>query len=210
MYMRHNKRALAFLIATAFLVGTAVPAFASTEEVRVGANGFLGSSQSKDLSRHLEQVLSGITAADTDLKKHQVGEAKRVLVQAQKTVKNLRDRYGYGTASVFISNKHKTLNGHATDAENELNMRSFHELDDAQAALSEGRFEEVEKTIDTIDYPLVFASIDVPLSQTEISLDEAIALINKGKPEKAGQVLEMAQVDVDTSSGLFGGHFNVD
>ena len=208
MKIRHTKRLLSYLVSAALLAGTTAPAFALSQDVRVGSIGFLEASQGDATSNHLQQIMSNIAAARTDLKNKQLAEAKATLLQAQTILNSVRNRYGAGTASVYISAKHKIRDVGNADIEQEPFLRSMHQLDAAKAALTEGRFDVAKQTVDAIDYPLVFASIDIPLSQTQASVKTALELINAGKAAAAQQVLEMAQNAIATSSGVFAGDFS--
>lgn len=208
MKTEHTKPLLAYLIATTLLAGATVPAFASTQEVRISATGFIDASQDEAASTNLKQIMSGVASARADLKNKQPAQAEQDLSQSQAALKNVTDRYGPGTASVYISSEHKALNLDDEDAlEAEPDMHSLIQLDNAKTALTEGQFEAAAKMVDSVDYPLAFASIDIPLSQTQAGIDTAVSLIKAGKTDKAEQALKQIQALPLTSSGIFASDF---
>lgn len=204
----HHNRILVTLFSTALLAGTALPASAAVQQVRVDGHGFLAANQSSVTSQHLEQIMSDVASARSDLQKKQPTQAKESLLQAQTTLKAMMNKYGAGVASLYISSEHKAVNASSMDAQHELNMHSLRSLDRAKADLSQGNFTAAAKTVDTLYYPLAFASIDIPMAQTLNKIENAVSMIDKGKPDKAVTTLDMVRDATQTSSGVFGGEYN--
>ena len=207
MNLRRNKRLLGLLISAALLASTTAPVFALEQDVRMGPGGFLADSQRKAASDQLGQIIRDITVARTDLNQTHPTAAKEALQQAQTALKGFRERYGNGTASVFISAKHKRPGTSPLDVVGESFMKSLRQLDDAKSALTQGRFETAAQIVESIDYPLVFAAIDIPLAQTQNRIDTALTLLKAGKTASAQQPLEMTQDSAATDSGMFAGNF---
>jgi hypothetical protein len=173
------------------------------------STGFLTESQSESESKYLSQILGDIKNARSDLKNNQTTEANKVLVQAQKNLKSITSRYGSGTVSVFISATHPNIKrAHGMiDAERNPTMKGLDQLDNAKIALQKGQFDAAMKTVDSVDYPLVFASIDIPLSEIQADIDSAIPSIKSGNVGKAEEALDIEQDTVTTSSGMYDGTF---
>lgn len=204
----HNKRILIALISSALLSVTSFGVSAATQVVRMGSLGVLQASQGNAASQQLRQVLSDVARARTELKNTQPEQAKETLMHAQANMQKITNTYGSGIASIYISSEHKVLNFGADDAVREPGTPSLHQLDDVETALTKGEFDKAAETVNNIDYPLVFASVDIPLSQTQSSINTAISMIESNKTTKAAHALEMAKEATLTSSGLFDGDFN--
>jgi hypothetical protein len=149
--------------------------------------------------------MHGIALARADLKNNHPMAAKEALLQAQTSLQDISKRYGNGTASVFISTKHPRLGTSPMDVNRD--MQSLRQLDAAKSELAQGNFEAAAKTLDGIDYPLVFAAIDIPLSQMQNRIDTALTLLEAGKTASAQQALAAEQNALLTTSGVFAGSF---
>lgn len=180
---------------------------AATVSVSLGPSYSLESGQTHHVSNALSSVMYDVAKARSDLKDDKGTAAKDELVKAQATLKSVETTYGNGTASINLSATHHDLNLSLMDAERETNMRSLRQLDQAKAALKTGQLDRASHIVDAVDYPLVFAEIDIPISQTGAGLSKAINLINSGKLDEADQALDITQDAAQTDAGLFGGDF---
>lgn len=203
----HNKHFLIVLISSVLLSVTSLGASATTQVIRMGGLGVLQTSQSETAAQQLRQVLSDVASARTELKNTQSEQARKTLMRAQTNMQKITNRYGTGIASIYISSEHKVGNYGSNDAAIEPGTPSLHQLDDAESELAKGDFDNAAKTVNNIDYPLVFASVDIPLAQTQSSINTAISMIESNDTAKATQALEMAKDATLTSSGLFDGDF---
>jgi len=205
-----NSRLTPLLISAILLSGVTGSVLASTKAISMESTGFLTENQSESASKYLSQIMGDINNARSDLKNNQTIESNKELVQAQKNLKSIARLYGTGTASVFISATHPNIKSpHGMrDAERNPSMKGLDQLDNAKMALKEGQFDAAMKTVDSIEYPLVFASIDIPLSKIQADIDSAIPSIKKGNTGKAEQALDIGQDTVTTSSGMYDGTFN--
>ena len=205
-----NRRLIPLLISTVLLTSVTGSALATTSAVSMESRGFLTENQSESASKYLSQIVGDINIARSDLTNKQPIKADNVLEQAQKSMKSITSLYGTGTASVFISAMHKNIrrSGGMISAEYNPGKKSLDQLEKAKMELKEGQFDAAMKTVDSIEYPLVFASIDIPLQKVQADIDSAILSINTGNVDKAEQVLAINQNTVTTSSGVFDGTFN--
>jgi hypothetical protein len=204
-----NRRLIPLLISTVLLTSVTGSALATTSAISIESRGFLTDSQSESVSKYLSQIIGDINNARSDLKNKQPVKANNLLVQAQKSMKSITSHYGTGTASVFISAMHTNIrrSDGLIAAENNPGMKSLDQLEKAKIALKEGQFDAAMKTVDSVEYPLVFASIDIPLPKIQADIDSAIRSIKTGNMDKAEQVLAINQDTVTTSSGVFDGTF---
>lgn len=204
----HNKRLSVALLSAAMLSTTSLAASAATEFVRMSDQGILQTAQSDVAAQQLRQVLDAIATARSELKNTQSDKARDTLMQAEANMQKLTSKYGNGLASVYISSEHKTLNFGSDDAKFEADTPTLHQLDNAEAEIAQGEFNKAVATVDKLDYPLAFVSVDVPLQQTQSGIKNAIAMIESDDTDKAAQALQMAADATSTSSGLFDGDFN--
>ena len=204
-----NRRLIHFLISAVLLTGVAGSALASTNAVSMESTGFLTENQSESASKYLRQILNNINNARSELKNKQTVKANDALAQAQKNLKSVTSQYGTGTASVFISATHPNIENAEgfSEADRNPSMKGLDQLGNARRALKEGQFDAAMKTVDSVEYPLAFASIDIPLSKIQADIDSAIQSIKKGNVGKAEEVLAIDEDTVTTSSGLYDGAF---
>jgi hypothetical protein len=180
---------------------------AATLNVNIGPATTVPDNQAKAVSDDISMVMQEIAKARNSLKSKQFTEAKDELTTAQNTLKAVKDSYGTGIASVTFSAVHHDSNLNFRDAEQETDMRSLQQLDQAKLDMREGHFDSASKIVDAVDYPLTFAEIDLPVGQTSANLNQAIDLINKGQSDKAGTLLYTTQLYTNTDAQLFAGDF---
>ncbi len=204
-----NRRLIPFLISAVLLTGVAGSALASTNAVSMESTGFLTENQSESASKYLSQILGNINNARSELKNKQTVKASDALVQAQNNLESVTSHYGTGTASVFISATHTNIENVEgfSEADRNPSMKGLDQLGNARRALKEGQFDAAMKTVDSIEYPLAFVSIDIPLSKIQAVIDSAMQSIKKGNLGKAEEVLAIDEDTVTTSSGLYDGTF---
>jgi hypothetical protein len=207
MKLHIRKHLISFSISAALLGSLPVHAMAVTETVETAPFIPAVGSSFHPLAKDISMMMGHIAIARNSLQQQAPGTAKTELEQSQSIIKNLEKHYGSRTLSLLISATHKTLNADTRDAYHESNMRSFQLLDTAKDELRQGQLASAEHIVDKIEYPLVYAEIDIPLRQLQDGVTKALSLINQGKSAAADQALKQTQFAAQTDANLFGGDF---
>lgn len=207
MKLHIRKHLISFSITVALLGSLPVHAMAVTETVETAPFISAPERPFHPLAKDISMMMGHIATARNSLQQQMPGTAKTELEQSQSMIKNLKNDYGSRTLSLWISATHKTLNADTRDAYHESNMHSFRLLDTAKDELRQGRLASAEHIVDKIEYPLVYAEIDIPLRQLQDGVTRALSLINQGKFADADQALKQTQFVAQTDANLFGGDF---
>jgi hypothetical protein len=196
-------------VALLFLILAGITAQTAAAEVRVtiGAGTPLKGIEAQNVSDHMLTVMHELAKARNDLEDKQTTQARQELINAKDALYAIENSHGDGLASLNISTTHQAGNLGIDDAVQELNMKSLRQLDQAKAALKRGDFAKAESIVDAVDYPLVYAEIDIPIRQTSASVAQVIKLIDKKQLENADAALETIQFNIETDAGLFAGDF---
>jgi hypothetical protein len=204
--LRHYAVPFAFPV---LLLGVGGYSQAATLSVGTDPYSSLEKSESQHVERDLSTVLQEVAKARSDLKVKHTKTAENDLMKARTALKDVEKTYGDDTTmSVNVSAIHNDLNRSMMDAIHSTDERSLKELDQAKTWLRDGNMASASKAMDKLNYPLVFAEIDVPLGMTDAGLGKAIKLVNSGKLGQADKVLDETQYDSQTGGGIFGGKFN--
>jgi hypothetical protein len=212
MNLHLRKYLLPLSLGVTLLSSLPVTAMAVTERVETAP--FIpavvpnASGQFHPLAKNISKALSHIAVALNTLHQHTPAAAKKELEQSQAIISSLEKDYGTGTLSLWISATHRTLNANSRDAYLQSGMRDLHRLETVKKELRQGRLASAEELVDKIEFPLVFAEIDIPLQQLQDGVTRTLKLIDQGKSVDAEKVLEQTQVAARTDASLFGGYFN--
>lgn len=212
MNLHFRKHLLPLSLCVALLGSVPVTAMAVT--VTVETAPFIpavvpnATSRFHPLAMDISKMMSHIAIARNTLKQQTPATARKELEESQAILNKLEKQYGKRTLSLWISATHKTLNADTRDAFHESNMRDLRRLDIAKEELRQGRLASAEQLVDKIEFPLVFAEIDVPLQQMQDGVRKALALIDQGKSAAAEQMLAQTQIAAQTDASLFGGYFS--
>ena len=207
MNLLFRKYLLPLSLTTTVLLSLPLRAMAVTETVETAPFIPAAERPFHPLAKDISTMMSHIAIARNTLQRQEPGTAKKQLQQSQAILNQLEKHYGTGTLSLWISATHKTLNADTRDAYHEAGMRSFRLLDTAKDELRQGQLVSAENIVDKIEYPLVYAEIDVPLPQLQDGVTKALALIDQGKTAAADQALKQTQFAAQTDANLFGGDF---
>ena len=207
MKLHIRKHLISLSISAALLGSFPVHAMAVTETVETAPFIPALGRPFHPLAKDISVMMGHIATARNSLQHQMPGTAKAELEQSQSIINNLEKHYGSRTLSLWISATHKTLNADARDAYYEANMRSFKLLDTAKNELRQGQLVSAEHIVDKIEYPLVYAEIDVPLPQLQDGVTKALSLIDQGKTAAADLALKQTQFAAQTDANLFGGDF---
>lgn len=182
---------------------------AATISVAIGPASTSGmeAGPQREVSQTLGTVMQQIAAARGALQTHKGEAAKHSLVEAEAALRTIAETYGTGTASINLDTTHRNVDRDNVNTERQLHIRELKQLNEAKKALRQGRLDSASRIIDAVDYPLVFAEMDIPIGHTAANLRRAINLIDKGNLGQADVVLDLTQTAVQTNAGLFGGHF---
>lgn len=191
-----------------FVLGAIVTqAQAATLTVNFNSAPPIADNQAQTVSSSIGTVMQGIAKARDDLKAKNGTDAKNELIAAQNALKTVKDSYGNGIASVNLSTVNRGSKLSFMDAAREPGMPNLGLLSQAKLDLKHGQMDSARKNVDAVDFALVFAEIDVPIGQTDANLSRAITFIDQNKLDQADATLNMAQLETETSSGLFSGDF---
>lgn len=208
MNLQFHKYLLPLSLTTAVLLSLPLRAMAVTETVETAPFIPAAVRPFHPLAKDISAMMGHIAIARNTLQRQEPGTAKKQLKQSQAILNELEKHYGTGTLSLWISATHNTLSADSRDAYNEANMRDLRRLDTAKNELRQGRLASAEELVDKIEFPLVYAEIDIPLQQLQDGMSRALSLIKQGKPAAAEQALAQTQVHAHTDASLFGGDFN--
>jgi hypothetical protein len=202
------RRFLPYSMAALLLTTLPLCAMAITETVETAPFVPVEHHQTHPLAVKISEIMEHIATARNAIRHKALGKAQTELGQSNTLLKELEHQYGSkGMLSVWISATHNALNAHTEDAFYAADMINLRRLDTAKEDLRQGRLAAAEKVVDKIDYPLVYAEINVPLKQIQTNINKALTLIKQGKPAAADQALKSTQYDASADASLFGGHF---
>jgi hypothetical protein len=208
MNLQFRKYLLPLSLTSALLLSLPLRAMAVTETVETAPFIPAAVRPFHPLAKDISTMMGHIAIARNTLQQQEPGTAKKQLQQSQTILNKLEKHYGTGTLSLWISSTHNTLSADSRDAYNETNMRDLRRLDTAKDELRQGRLASAEQLVDKIEFPLVYAEMDIPLRQLQDGVTRALALIDQGKSAAAEQALAQTQVAAHTDASLFGGDFN--
>jgi hypothetical protein len=201
------KRFLPYSIAAVLLTTLPLSAMAITETVETAPFIPVEHHQIHPVAVKISEIMGHIVTARTAIRNKALDKAETELGQSGTLLNELQHQYGSGMLSVWISGTHKALNAHTEDAFYTAEMVNLRRLDTAKEDLREGRLAAAENVVDKIDYPLVYAEINIPLQQLHAGIIKAKTLIKQGKPTAADLVLMSAQYNATADASLFGGNF---
>lgn len=208
MNSHFTTRLLPLPLFAALLAIQPLHAMAATVTVETAPFTPAVNDQSQPLATTMAQIMALIASSRSALQQKSQGQAQMALEQSQVMLDELVKHHGSGTLSLWISATHKTLSAHAEDTFWEPGRPELRRLDTAKDELRHGRLVSAENIVDSIDFPLVYAEMDMPLRRFQAGVSKALSLVRHGFLAAANLVLEETQLAANTDASLFGGDFS--